>query len=267
MASPVHPYSDYGVALRQLRSARGVLGWMLAIAVLVQLAGFSLLVFTQQPYVGMHPTVQVEKTWFDVISERLSKIGSDPSAATQPVKETVATPAIPAPAPMDFLPPSRLNIRTQWNTTYTLAVPMTQIAGIVSAASQVVLVFLTLLVILVAQAPGVSQVTRSLIWTVVLFFLVFPWQTLARDFPIPGFLYSYSEMLRFIAPHVTHQRVYGFETLLLYARFIAYPIFGLLLLLIAAERFRAGLMLAIGHPLQSMMVPKAGPIGPERKIG
>jgi hypothetical protein len=266
MSAPVHPYSDYGVALRQLRGARTLLSWLLAIAVFWQLAGFSLMYFTQQPYRGMHPKMEAGYTVFDALRDTLKKAAD--GSATQPAMPLTGHLDGSVDSPSDFFPPAHLNIRPQWNTTYSLAVPLTQIVGLVSAASQVILVFLTLLVILVAQAPGVTQVTRSLIWTVVLFFLAFPWQTLARDFPISGFLYSYPEMLRLLAPQVTGQHVYGLERLLIWARFIVFPLFGLLLVLIASERFRAGLMLAVGHPLQSMMQPRQGmPVPTERKTG
>ena len=63
---------------------------------------------------------------------------------------------------------------------------------------------------------------------------------------------------------VVGEKVAPFETWMIYARFLAWPALGLLALLITAERFRAGVMIAIGHPLQSMLQPRgvAGAVPP-----
>jgi hypothetical protein len=152
----------------------------------------------------------------------------------------------------------RLNVRNQWDATYTMIVPVTQLASMIAVSSQAIVLFITLLVVLVAQAPGVAQLTRSLIWSILLVFMFLPWQYFAKDFPIPGVIYSYNELLRLIAPHLTGDIVPRFQTVLLYGRFVVWPLIGLLVLLITAERYRAGIMIAIGHPLQSILQPRAG---------
>ena len=55
MPSPVHPYSDYGVAMRTLKSARAWLAFMLFACVMAQFIGFCLMWWTPQPYGGMQP--------------------------------------------------------------------------------------------------------------------------------------------------------------------------------------------------------------------
>jgi hypothetical protein len=235
MPSPVHPYSDYGVALRTLRTARGWLGFLLLACVVWQFIGFALMYWTQQPYKNMQP--------------RAAIVAGPPSTVS------------PAAKYLDFNGTEqsrRLNVRNQWDATYTMLVPVTQLASMIAVASQAIVLFITLLVVLVAQAPGVAQLTRSLIWSILLVFMFLPWQYFARDFPIPGVIYSYNELLRLIAPHLTGDLVPRFQTFLLYGRFIVWPLIGLLVLLITAERFRAGIMIAIGHPLQSILQPRGG---------
>ena len=78
------------------------------------------------------------------------------------------------------------------------------------------------------------------------------------DFPIPGVIYSYTEMLQHIGPHMVGDRVYPFDLWMIYGRFIVWPILGILALVVTGERFRAGIMIAIGHPLQSMLQPRRG---------
>jgi hypothetical protein len=251
--SPVNPYSDYGVALRTLKSARSWLGFMLFACVVAQIIGFSLMWYTQQPYEGMKGQWRKQaasSTWEDVRAWL--------AAATRPaLSATTAPAAVSGDVFFPGTPQSRrLNIRNQWDTAYTMLVPVTQLAGLIAVSSQAIIVFVTLLVVLVAQAPGVAQMTRSLIWSVLLLFMFLPWQYFARDFPIPGVIYSYSELLRLIGPHVAGDRVYGFEVWLVYGRFMAWPLVGLLVLLITSERYRAGVMIAIGHPLQSILQPR-----------
>ncbi len=239
MPSPVHPYSDYGVALRTLRSARGWLGFLLLACVIMQFVGFALMCWTQQPYKNMRP----------------EKVGTATPASTLPVVAVEEEAFYPG-----SVQSQRLNIRNQWDTTYTMAVPVTQLCALIAVSSQSIVVFITLLVVLVAQAPGVAQLTRSLIWSILLVFMFLPWQYFARDFPIPGVIYSYKELLRLIEPHVTGEHVARFTTFLLYGRFVAWPLIGLFVLLITAERFRAGIMIAIGHPLQSILQPRPQPV-------
>jgi hypothetical protein len=239
MPSPVHPYSDYGVALRTLRTARGWLGFLLLACVVWQFIGFALMYWTQQPYKNMHP--------------RAAIVAGPP--ATAGIGGGVAAKYL------DFNGTEqsrRLNVRNQWDATYTMLVPVTQLASMIAAASQSLVLFITLLVVLIAQAPGVAQLTRSLIWSILLVFMFLPWQYFARDFPIPGVIYSYNELLRLIEPHLTGEVVPRFKVFLLYGRFVVWPLIGLLVLLITAERFRAGIMIAIGHPLQSILQPRGG---------
>lgn len=268
MPSPVHPYSEYGVALRTLRSARSWLGLLLFLCVVSQILGFALMWYTQQPYGSMKPTYQEPaKTRMDALMDEISRwVGAQGG-----VKSATA----PAPKPEPFYPGSeqgrKLNVRRQWENTYTMCVPFTQMLGLVAVCSQALLIFLTLLLVLVAQAPGVAQVTRSLIWSVVLLFVVLPWQYFARDFPFPGVLYGYQELLGRIGPHVVlnpKNPVYPFDKLVIYARFIIWPLASMVLLLMVSERFRSGITLAIGHPLQSIMQQRtpAKPVAGAAKI-
>jgi len=246
MPAPVHPYSDYGIALRTLRAARGWLAFLLFAAILTQLIGFALVYYSQQPYEGMKAQSTKVRTVYDVYREReMARTTTQPenAAATQ---DEVFFPGTPTS--------QQLNIRKQWDFTYTVVVPLTQILGLLAVSSQSIVVFITLLLILISGAPGVANTTRALIWSVLLVFMVMPWQYFARDFPIPGVLYGYNEMLNYIAPLVAPDRApTRWQGMLIVARFIIWPMITLLALLITSERFRAGLMLAIGHPLQSLM--------------
>jgi hypothetical protein len=250
--SPVHPYSDYGVALRTLRAARSWMGLMVIVCVVVQFVGFALMWWTPQPYDGMKAQWKPAPTALSRSLEQFHTWITGTPVATTPAQKFPEglTPAADANRV--------LNVREQWAMTYTICASLTQIAGLIAVSSQSLLVFLTLLLVLVAQAPGVAQLTRSLIWSVVLLFMFLPWQYVARDFPIPGVIYSYAELVRRLGPLVVgDQGISPFYEWMAYARFIAWPLLGLLGLIVTAERYRAGVMIAIGHPLQSMMQPRS----------
>jgi len=239
--------------LRTLKSARSWLGFMLFICVLAQFVGFALMWWTPQPYDGMKARWLPAPT---AVSRIIDDVRASLTSTTQPAAAPVKNP------PPDAFHPGaddnhRLNVRPQWAPVYAMSIPVTQLAGLIAVSSQVIIVFVTLLVVLVAQAPGVAQITRSLIWSVLLLFMFLPWQYFARDFPIPGVIYSYAELVMRIGPHVVGDKINPFEVWMIYARFLVWPIFGLLALVIAAERFRAGIMIAIGHPLQSMLQPRS----------
>lgn len=254
MPSPVHPYSDYGVALRTLKSARGWLGLLLFLSVAAQFIGFGLLWWTSQPYVGNRAALQAS-TKPSVVQELVKELSDRFSSKTQPGTQKAVE-----VVDEDFNPGTEqsrsLNIRTQWDTSYRMLVPVTQLAALIAVLSQAIIVFVTLLVVLIAQAPGVAQVTKALIWSVLVLFMYLPWQYFARDFPIPGVIYGYTEMLNLIGPQVVGDHVSGYQVWVVYGRFIVWPLVGLLALLITSERFRAGVTLAIGHPLQSMLQPR-----------
>jgi hypothetical protein len=262
MPSPVHPYSDYGVALRTLRSSRGWLGFLLVNCVIWQFVGFSLMYFTSHPY----PSSKATWSWPSDFEDARRRIRGE-KTTTAPAAATAGAATSPATGPDEFFPASeqsrRLKVRKQWDVTYSMLVPLTQLASLIAVSSQVIILFITLLVVLVAQAPGVAQLTRALIWSVLLLFMFLPWKYFIRDFPINGVIYSYSELLELIADIVVGEKYYAYQVYIVYARFIIWPIVGLLVLLITAERFRAGIMIAIGHPLQSMLQPR--PSAPVKK--
>ena len=120
MPSPVHPYSDYGVALRTLRSARSWLGLTMVVCVVVQFVGFALMWWTPQPYEAMKAQWRPAPT---ALSRSLEEFRTW-LTASQPAPTTAARELPPV-----FYPGSddshRLNVRKQWATTYTICVPLT----------------------------------------------------------------------------------------------------------------------------------------------
>ncbi len=270
MTAPVHPYSDYGVALRTLHSGRNWLGILLFVCVLAQIIGFLLIRFTNQAYGKGNPVARQRVVVTPMGPAHRHRF----SVRTVTGGVQVSTPLPPQPGitaadtgfsdagsagrqTMQSRQGRELNLRPQWATTYYIAVPVTQLLGLLAAASQAIIIFITLLVILIAQAPGVAHLTRSLNWAVILLFMVLPWQYFFPGFPVPGVLYSWQELLRTLAVVFLLPPGHGLpylQRLLIVVRYVLWPAMSLLVMLVTAERFRAGVRLAVGHPIQSLML-------------
>ena len=262
MAEPVHPYGEYGIALRALGTGRNTLGILLFICVITQVIGFLLVRFSTEPYTGSNPVV-----------------ATTPSAAHRPASQPAVT-TVSGVSVVDENPAQnqwtggqtvenygvarwltdaqgrKLNLRSEWATTYYLAAPVTQQIGVITAALQVILIFLTWILILAARAPGSAHMTRGLIASVILLFIVLPWQSLLPGFPIPGVLYSANELINtlivvFLPP--PGQGINFDQRLLIVIRYVLWPVIAMVVMLMIAERFRAGIRQAIGHPLQSII--------------
>ena len=263
MASPLHPFGDYGTALQNLRGARNTLGYLLFFCVLLQIIGFFLMRFTTQPYTGGNVVTLVS-----TVPQQPSAAAGLSSGAPLELPGDAAGPSTAAGdgtvenfSGAGWLTQSaggrKLNLRPQWTAAYYMLAPVTQLLGLLAAASQAIIIFVCLLVVLVAQAPGVAHLSRSLIWSVILIFLVLPWQYVLPQFPIPGILYGWHELhttltLSFLPPP-GHGISFARRALIV-ARYVLWPVVGLVVMLVTAERFRAGTRLAIGHPLQSILL-------------
>ncbi len=270
MTAPVHPYSDFGVALRTLRSGRNWLGLLLFVCVLAQIIGFLLIRFTNQAYGNGNPVAResvvvtpmgpAHHPLFSVRTVTGGVQASTPNQAQPGVSAAdtgFSDAASAGRQTMQSRQGRELNLRPQWATTYYIAVPVTQLLGLLAAASQAIIIFITLLVILIAQAPGVAHLTRSLNWAVILLFMVLPWQYFFPGFPVPGVLYGWQELLRTLAVVFLLPPGHGLPYLqraIIVVRYVLWPAIGLLVMLVTAERFRAGVRLAVGHPIQSLML-------------
>ncbi len=284
MSAPVHPYGDYGVALRTLRSGRNFLGYVLFFSVMLQVVGFILMRFTTQPYRAGNPVIVVHHAssnhraaLFQWHRQPVMRAGLPESLESFPTAQAGGQSIENYQSDRMVLGEKagrRLNLRRQWRESYYLIAPIAQLLGLLASGSQAIIIFVTLLVILVAQAPGVANMTRSLIWSVILLFMVFPWQYVLPGFPIPGVLYGWHELHSTLALAFLPPPGHGIsfdQRILIVGRYVLWPVLALVVMLVTAERFRAGVRLAIGHPLQSMMLadnrgtagsPPRSPAGP-----
>lgn len=126
--------------------------------------------------------------------------------------------------------------------------------GLVFAVVLTLVLLLILLVILNSRAYGAAAVTSAFIWMLMLAVLLFPWYAFlnygggAADFRIPGVLYTWRELQEgagFVNDFSTVSA--SAETILKWARFVGFPILGLILLVLVQTKSGRGVRQALGE--------------------
>jgi len=143
----------------------------------------------------------------------------------------------PATAPAD--PDS-----AKWKAVLEYLVGLTAFLGIALTIVLAIVLLLIVKIMLVGRLIGVSRLTSAFIWTVILAALLFPWQAFWAnyDFKIPGALYTWDELL-----HRVKFRPQRDDAVLFWARFVAFPVLSLIILLSIQVRSRRGLQQALGE--------------------
>jgi hypothetical protein len=152
------------------------------------------------------------------------------------------------------------------------AIPVLNFLGVILSVTLCVVLLLLAGIMLVGRLIGVSHVTGAFIWSVVLALMLFPWQAFlisgehysplpgtspgdssvvydAPDqpaFKIPGVLYTYPE-LRQDTFRMGQLNVKTPEAVIKWARFAAFPIVAVLLLLLVQGGSSRGLKFALGE--------------------
>jgi hypothetical protein len=215
--SPVATAADYADAMMSARRAKNVLFLLLLLIIVVQVAIFAIL--------RRNPAL------FDL---------TNVSASTTPTSNQIISLRV-------------MQAITSW-------------ADFCGIALVIVLSFVLLLLVkimLVGRLIGVSKVTSAYLWCLLLMVLVFPWQSVLLSpinappsqvdsadtkFRVTGILYTWGE--------ITHP-VQGarFEnpsgkwtaSVLHWARYVGFPVLGLILLLVIQTKSSRGMRLALGE--------------------
>jgi len=250
--------ADYADAMMTARRAKNWLFILLLLVLLTQIALFFLLKFN---VIRLSDEMAVEIT---PTSAPAAAATQPADAATQPTAE-VSTGSASTPAPE-----ARKGGRVEDILRYVI--PVTDFLGIALVVILAVVLLLIVTIMLVGRLIGVSHVTSAFIWCVVLTVLLFPWQSFligersgaraaaggygtsafATDtgfqpqptFKIPGVLYTWEE-LRYDVRHFPDN--VGAQAVLKWARYAAFPIAALLLLLMVQAKSSRGLKFALGE--------------------
>ena len=167
-----------------------------------------------------------------------------------------------------------------WDMTSGIAW-LTNVTGFLGVITALVLCAVLLLIVgimLVGRLIGISHVTSAFVWCIVLAALLFPWQSLwnypiadttqaspapventevGPRFGLPGVLYTWPELVH--RAHFSNER--GTAAVIGWARFVGWPVFGLIVLFSVQVRSSRGLKLALGETEIRAVVPGAGPAG------
>jgi hypothetical protein len=212
MADSIATAADYADAIMTARRAKNTLFLLLLLILLAQLALF---------FLGRNDVVDIQDTGGIAASVEVS------AAATQPTTADSAT----------------ARFRTRDVLEYLVGV--TAFLGIALTIVLAIVLLLIVKIMLVGRLIGVSRLTSAFIWTVVLATLLFPWQAFwpDYDFKIPGALYTWNEL----EARVKETTERNDRTVLFWARFVAFPVLALIILLAIQIKSRRGLQQALGE--------------------
>ncbi len=207
MADSIATAADYADAIMTARTAKNTLFLLLLLILIAQLTLF---------FVGRYTDVNLAGGGW---------VGVD-VATTQ----AATAPSAPADA--------------KWMAVIEYLVGLTAFLGIALTIVLAIVLLLIVKIMLVGRLIGVSRLTSAFIWTVILAALLFPWQAFWAnyDFKIPGALYTWDELI-----HRVKFRPQRDDAVLFWARFVAFPVLALIILLSIQVRSRRGLQQALGE--------------------
>jgi len=246
--------ADYADAMMTARRAKNWLFILLLLVLLTQIALFFLLKFN---VIRLSDEMAVEIT----PTSAPAAVTQPSDAATQPTAELSTSGTAAGSAPE-----ARKGGRVEDILRYVI--PVTDFLGIALVVILAVVLLLIVTIMLVGRLIGVSHVTSAFIWCVLLAVMIFPWQAFllgtyraARPpadvspgladayrhadptYKIPGALYTWEELRR----DYNFDNLNGWEALLKWTRFAAFPIVALLVLLMVQAKSSRGLKFALGE--------------------
>lgn len=214
--SAIATAADYADALITARRAKNVLVLLLMLMILAQLAIF----FTAR-YTDLATPTAV--------------------AATQPTTLVTDNGAVIVKPVND------------WFEKLQYVVGLSDFLGVTFSLVLSFVVLLLVQIMLVGRLIGVSRVTSAYIWTLVLIVLLFPWQAFLNnvafdrpEFKIPGVLYTWDELRLSAKLGLDHAAELP-RMILLWARFVAFPVLTVLILLAVQIKSNRGLRQALGE--------------------
>ncbi len=213
MADSIATAADYADAIMTARRAKNTLFLLLLLILIAQLTLF---------FLGRHDLVDLTG------SDAVTPIPTIEPAVTQPTTESTTT---------------TTNLR--WQALLEYLVGLTAFLGIALTGVLAIVLLLIVKIMLVGRLIGVSRLTSAFIWTVVLAALLLPWQAFWTnyDFKIPGALYTWDELVH----RVNFRADRNDQTVLFWARFVAFPVLALIILLAIQVKSRRGLQQALGE--------------------
>ncbi|MGB2779951.1 MAG: hypothetical protein WBD63_00560 [Phycisphaerae bacterium] len=210
-------------ALKTLRFFAVIFFWLAMVSMLAHVAAF------------------VSAEWLHLYE---SATAPEPAAATASGPSAAETPAAAQPAPPvaapDQLTPEQHRDRAMRYQEYTAGVlrPMRAL-GILSAMLLLVTLFLYLQIALLGRLSGIRPLTRALGLALVFLAAVVPWHNLFEEVRFGAF-FDFAALLEIQAEHAQWSAGDLVAAAGYYARFLAVPAAGVVVLALAGIQFAAG---------------------------
>jgi hypothetical protein len=141
----------------------------------------------------------------------------------------------------------------QWFEKLQYVIGLTDFLGVTLSIVLSFVVLLLVQIMLVGRLIGVARVTSAFIWALVLIVLLFPWQAFLNnvafdhpEFKIPGVLYTWDE-LRMFAKFGMDKALPLPQLILQWARWVAFPVISVLIVLAIQIKSNRGLRQALGE--------------------
>ncbi len=230
--------SEYADALHPVRLARNILFVLLVIGLLVPLAGFVILTFTDLMEPGLREYYQAGPAAApDAPRERIPQARvSDAQTPAAPATQT-GEPSAPAEAPVDIESGART-----WRGVLGVAMEVAKAMLPILAALLMMAAFFASLLSLVGRLGGAKGFIGATLWALILLALLLPWSRIFPGMYVTGAPYTLYELLSGTAEvnGWAGDPVSLWDRIVYYARFVAYPILALAVLLVVHLRFARG---------------------------
>lgn len=216
--SAIATAADYADAMFTARRSKNALVLLVLLVLLIQLGLFFVARYTTQ-------------------------VVSAPAVTTPPVELPTTAPSV------------------NWTDLLQYVIGATAFLGVICT---IILSFVLLLIVnimLVGRLIGVARTTSAYIWCLLLLLLLFPWQAFLSNatfsdpnFKIPGVLYTWDE-LRTFAKFGISTSATGAEVFLKWARFVAFPLIAIMIVLLIQVKSNRGLRQAFGEVEPDLPIP------------
>jgi len=206
-------------AFKSVKAGKNWFMLFVVLAILVQLGGFSAV------------------NWVGVIDEL-----HRPEPTETPASE---------PATQPGAEPEAVGAATMWNDILHWVFPATKFLAFAAGGLTVVTLMLAVQLSVVGRLQGIASLTGAFLWSLLLLAIVTPWQQVLAGSFAAGALYNLGELTEITAkvkPSWGATGVQLLDQIIYYARFVAYPVLGLLVWLAVMLKFAGGYKQSIASP-------------------
>jgi len=199
---------QYQEAFASVRAAKNWFWWLILAAVVIQIAGFILV--------------------------RYGGVIDEAPAVTEPAGAKVA----PATAPAADEQAQSANV---WYQTLNWILPATKFIALAAGMLLILTTMFSVKLALLGRTGGVGGFMGAFFWSILLWVFLIPWQQALHTSVAAGALFNLGELVARTRPIIWDgEEASALERVFYYVRFLAYPLFVIVLQLIVQAKFARG---------------------------